>query len=111
MSHLSAVRRTPILAVAALVAGLALTGTAAPASASRADTTYGSVGLQQGLDQLVADGAPGALLYTYDHGRVTELQSGVADIAGTPMSGQDHYRIGSSEIGRASCRERVWTVV
>ena len=52
--------------------------------------------LQQALDQLVEDGAPGALLYTYDHGRVTELQSGVADMAaGTPMSPQDHYRIGS----------------
>ena len=52
--------------------------------------------LQQALDELVEDGAPGALLYTYDHGRVTELQSGVADLAaGTPMSPQDHYRIGS----------------
>ena len=59
--------------------------------------------LQQALDQLVEDGAPGALLYTYDHGRVTELQSGVADIAaGTPMSPQDHYRIGSLKDLRAT---------
>src|SRR5439155_18391394 len=48
------------------------------------------------LDELVADGAPGALLYTYDSGRVTALHSGLADTdAGTPMDPQDRYRIGS----------------
>jgi D-alanyl-D-alanine carboxypeptidase len=60
--------------------------------ASGADTS----GLQQALDQLVEDGAPGALLYSYDRGQVTALQSGVADIAaGTPMSPEDSLRIGS----------------
>ena len=45
---------------------------------------------------MVEHGAAGALLYTYDHGHVTELQSGLADIAAErPMGPQDRYRIGS----------------
>jgi D-alanyl-D-alanine carboxypeptidase len=80
-----------------LLTGLALAAVpAAPVTAAAPPADPTTSELQQALDQLVEDGAPGALLYTYDHGRVTELQSGVADIAaGTPMSAQDHYRIGS----------------
>ena len=97
-------RATALSAVAAFVAGLALSAPAAtaaplPKAMLRQDLPLrdaDSTGLQQALDQLVADGAPGALLYSYDKGIVTALQSGVADIAaGTPMSPQDSFRIGS----------------
>ena len=94
-------RRIALSAVGAVLVGLAL-GTvptvpgasAAPAVAPAAES--GVSALQRGLDRLVEDGAPGALLYTYDHGHVTALQSGVADIAADrPMGPQDRYRIGS----------------
>jgi D-alanyl-D-alanine carboxypeptidase len=94
-------RRIALSAVGALLVGVAL-GTvptlpgasAAPAVAPAAES--GVSALQRGLDRLVEDGAPGALLYTYDHGHVTALQSGVADIAAArPMGPQDRYRIGS----------------
>ncbi len=100
MSHhrslLRTSKRATALALGSLVAGLALT--APPASAvaptpARATTTHD---LQQALDQLVEDGAPGALLYSYDRGRVTALQSGLADLeTTTPMTPQARYRIGS----------------
>ena len=87
-ARLTALGLLTVLALAAVPAA------PVTAAAPQADPSISE--LQQALDQLVEDGAPGALLYTYDHGRVTELQSGVADIAAeTPMSGQDHYRIGS----------------
>jgi D-alanyl-D-alanine carboxypeptidase len=87
--------------VVTLAASLALgatptapTAAASPVAAPVVETKIPE--LQQALDQLVADGAPGALLYTYDHGQVTELQSGVAAIATErPISAQDRYRIGS----------------
>ncbi|MEO6509879.1 MAG: serine hydrolase domain-containing protein [Nocardioides sp.] len=65
---------------------------AVPATAAASDATQ----LQRTLDRMVEHGAPGALLYTYDHGQVTELQSGVADLAtGEPLRPDDSYRIGS----------------
>ncbi len=86
---------------AALVAGLALV--APPASAVTADqpatpaaATTGTAQMQQALDQMVDAGVPGALLYTYDKGTVTELQSGSADLStGAPMGPSTTYRIGS----------------
>lgn len=100
MSRTPAARRPATyarLTAVALLTGLAIAAvphapvTAAPPPAGPVVTE-----LQQALDELVEDGAPGALLYTYDHGRVTELRSGVADLAaGTPMGPQDHFRIGS----------------
>jgi len=100
MSHSPAARRLATyarLTALGLLTGLALAAVpTAPVTAAAPQADPSISELQQALDQLVEDGAPGALLYTYDHGRVTELQSGVADIAaGTPMSAQDHYRIGS----------------
>ena len=100
MSRSPAARRLATyarLTALGLLTGLALAAVpTAPVTAAAPPADPSISELQQALDQLVEDGAPGALLYTYDHGRVTELQSGVADIAaGTPMSGQDHYRIGS----------------
>jgi D-alanyl-D-alanine carboxypeptidase len=116
MSHSSAVRRptstralitrhgsklAAVSAVAALVAGLALSGSAATAAAADGSVATqlrasGTSGLQRALDQLVEDGAPGALLYRYDRGHVTALQSGLAEIAaGTPMGPRDRFRIGS----------------
>ena len=97
----SAVRRpqrTALSAAGALLAGLVLgtvpTADAVAVPAARAETS--ATTLQRGLDRLVDDGAPGALLYTYDHGQVTALQSGLADIAAErPMGPQDRYRIGS----------------
>ncbi len=94
-------RRTPRLVAAALVAGLALVAPAAsavtadrPAVAPRATTD--TARMQQALDQMVAAGVPGALLYTYDQGQETQLQSGLADLAaGTPMGPSTTYRIGS----------------
>ena len=100
MSRSPAARRLATyarLTALGLLTGLALAAfPTAPVTAAAPQADPSISELQQALDQLVEDGAPGALLYTYDHGRVTELQSGVADIAaGTPMSAQDHYRIGS----------------
>jgi len=105
MSCSSAARRSAALTVAALLAGLALIAPGAPASAVPADLAVrpaaaarptGAAGLQKALDRLVEEGAPGALLYTYNRGRVTQLQSGLADLgAGTPMVAEDRYRIGS----------------
>lgn len=88
-------------AATAAVAGLALGGPASPAATAQPQvTTQRAVpdvaGLQRALDKLVEDGAPGALLYSYDRGRVTALQSGVADVAaGTPMPPAARFRIGS----------------
>ena len=91
-----------VSAVAALVAGLALSAQAAPVAAADGSVAAPlreagrTPGLQRALDQLVEDGAPGALLYSYDRGHVTALQSGFADIAaGTPMVPWDRFRIGS----------------
>ncbi len=94
-------RRTAPLVAAALVAGLALVAPAAsavtaerPAVAPRATTD--TARMQQALDQIVAAGVPGALLYTYDKGQETQLQSGLADLAaGTPMGPSTTYRVGS----------------
>jgi D-alanyl-D-alanine carboxypeptidase len=59
--------------------------------------------LQRALDRLVEDGAPGALLYTYDKGGVTALQSGVADVVEeTPMAPDHKFRIGSMTKGYVS---------
>jgi D-alanyl-D-alanine carboxypeptidase len=95
-------RRTAVSALAAVLAGLAL---GAPASSARtvgssaaapAPAAAGTAGLQRGLDQMVKDGAPGALLYTYDGGKVTVLHSGLANIAaGTPMRPNSRFRVGS----------------
>ena len=100
MSRSPAARRPATyarLTAVALLTGLTLAAfPTAPVTAAPPPVDPVITELQQALDKLVEDGAPGALLYTYDHGRVTELQSGVADLAaGTPMSPQDHYRIGS----------------
>ncbi len=85
--------------VLAVTAGLALgAGPVAAASAQGATAAPRTAApdLQDALDQMVEDGAPGALLYSYDHGRVTALQSGVADIAAARALGPlDRYRIGS----------------
>lgn len=100
MRPTSALRR-PRSVIAALVAGLAV-GVApavpvpAHATVAAPHVQAGTPGLQRALDRLVEDGAPGALLYSYDHGRVTAVQSGVADIAAdSPMDAQATYRIGS----------------
>ncbi|MCY7401025.1 MAG: beta-lactamase family protein [Nocardioides sp.] len=94
-------KRAAAVTVAGLVAGLALTAPTAPAVAAAGPVTTpptasDTPGMQRALDQLVEDGAPGALLYSYDKGKVTALQSGLADIAsGTPMVPGSSYRIGS----------------
>ena len=110
MSHTSApsaraisgrTRRRTAWAVTALVAGLTVVDPAASAApaertAASAPTAADTARLQDGLDQLVEDGAPGALLYTYENGRTTQLQSGVADLTtSTPMGPLATYRIGS----------------
>jgi D-alanyl-D-alanine carboxypeptidase len=106
MSHHSALRRlshrTAASALSAVLVGLAF---GAPASSARtvgssatapAPAEAGTAGLQRGLDQLVEDGAPGALLYTYDRGQVRVLHSGLANIAaGTPMRSTSRFRVGS----------------
>ncbi|SED26267.1 D-alanyl-D-alanine carboxypeptidase [Nocardioides exalbidus] len=99
-------RRTATLAAAALVAGLVLsaptasaaTADAPPANPRTATDTAASdsARLQRALDQIVEAGVPGALLYTYDKGVETALQSGIADLAtGAPMGPSTTYRIGS----------------
>lgn len=85
------------MTVAAAVGVLTLT---APAQADERVAAPGPAvevhGLQQALDRMVADGAPGAILFRYDNGRVTALRSGVADLdAGTPMAARSRFRIGS----------------
>ena len=100
MSRSPAARRPATyarLTAVVLLAGLAIAAVpTAPVTAAPPPADPVVTELQQALDELVEDGAPGALLHAYDHGRVTELQSGVADIAaGTPMGPQDHFRIGS----------------
>jgi D-alanyl-D-alanine carboxypeptidase len=105
MSHHSAMRRlserTTACAVAAVLAGLALGAPAASADAADGSVTSSSpparaAGLQGALDELVEDGAPGALLYTYDRGKVTELTSGLSDVGtGTPMRPGSKFRVGS----------------
>ena len=94
-------KRAAAVAVAALLAGLALTApTTSAVAADRSVPTPSAASdtaeLQQALDQLVAKGAPGAVLYSYDKGQVTALQSGLADLAArTPMTADTFFRIGS----------------
>jgi D-alanyl-D-alanine carboxypeptidase len=94
-------KRSAALAVAALVAGLAVTAATTPPVAAATSLATQPAGsntsrLQRALDHLVADGAPGALLYSYNKGKVTALQSGLANIAGgRPMRERERYRIGS----------------
>lgn len=92
------------IAVSAVAAVLTTFAVGAPASSVEAPSRSGetpppsprTAGLQQALDQLVNAGAPGALLYTYDEGRVTQLQSGLSDVAAkTPMGPEDRFRVGS----------------
>ena len=72
------------------------TAATADRAATPAPATAGIAQMQRALDQIVEAGVPGALLYTYDKGTVTELQSGLADLsAGTPMGPSTSYRIGS----------------
>jgi len=87
-------KATAVAAIATVLAGLAVNAPAATAATPHraVDTPV----LQQKLDELVEKGSPGAVLYTYDGGHVTALQSGVADIdAGTPMTADTFFRIGS----------------
>jgi CubicO group peptidase (beta-lactamase class C family) len=90
--------RTAALTVATLVAAIAGNASAA-ATADRPVATPSPVARtrapQQTLGQLIADGAPGALLCTNDEGRVTALHCGLADTARTPMDPRYRYRIGS----------------
>jgi D-alanyl-D-alanine carboxypeptidase len=52
--------------------------------------------LQQGVDALVAAGAPGVVLVVRDGGKTTRLTGGLGEIAtSTPMRAADHYRIAS----------------
>jgi D-alanyl-D-alanine carboxypeptidase len=88
------------MVTAALLAGMAFVAPAASAAEEPVVAPTHSAAsvdsLQGALDQLVADGAPGVLLYTYDKGTVTALQSGLADLdAGVALAPDDTYRIGS----------------
>jgi D-alanyl-D-alanine carboxypeptidase len=73
------------MAAAACVTGLG----AAPATADAAS-------VRQGVDALVAAGAPGAIVLVRDGDRTRRLTGGVANLATQrPMRPSDHYRIAS----------------
>jgi D-alanyl-D-alanine carboxypeptidase len=79
--------------VVAIATATVLTVIAAAAGAAR---TSGPPALQQALAQLVAAGAPGAILLTRDGSRTTRLTSGLADVdMKTPMRADDRFRIAS----------------
>jgi D-alanyl-D-alanine carboxypeptidase len=74
------------------VAALAIIVPAAPVSAAAAPDRH----LQQALDDLVAAGAPGALLLDRHDGHTTRLTSGVADLAtGRRLQITDRFRAAS----------------
>ena len=77
------------LATAALVA---VSAPAQPAVKTQSNAS----GLQKDLDALVAAGAPGAILFVRDGGRITSLAAGLGDIARTtPMRTDNHFKIAS----------------
>jgi D-alanyl-D-alanine carboxypeptidase len=84
-----------LLAVAAVTA-MALPGRAHAATAA-------PPALQQALDRLVTDGAPGAIALERRDGEEWHAASGVADLATQePISARDRYRIGSITKGFVS---------
>lgn len=100
--HTSRTFRNPsvIRALAAVSVVLAIAVPSAPVSAAvsaSASTTSGrDRGLQAALDDLVAAGATGAVLYDRHGPRTTVLASGYADVVeGRPMRVDDKFRAGS----------------
>src|SRR5215813_11978230 len=90
-------RRTPgrlataTILAAALAAALALTTSLAAASSEAKNPS-----LQKTVDDLVAAGAPGAVLFVRDGQKVSTYTAGVADLATRrPIAARDRYRIAS----------------
>ena len=81
----------------AVVALLASAGLAAEAATSAPDRAPGrDVQLQHALDQVVAAGAPGAVLLVREGNRITRLTSGYGNLKPrTPMRAGDRFRVGS----------------
>jgi D-alanyl-D-alanine carboxypeptidase len=83
-------RSLPVVVVASLACLFAGQSGAAPA-ATPTDAT-----LQKALDEVVAAGAPGAILYVRNGTRATRLASGLAVVAGNVRARPtDRFRIGS----------------
>jgi D-alanyl-D-alanine carboxypeptidase len=108
----SPARRSVLRVTGVLVAvGLATAGSSAYAFAAgagsgqkasgkkasgQAVSSQPPTGLQQGADQLVADGVPGVIIMTRRGQQVSNVVAGLADKAtGQPMQPQDKVRIGS----------------
>jgi D-alanyl-D-alanine carboxypeptidase len=87
------------VAAACLVAGLAVIAAVAPAdaAATRSDRLSGSLPkLRAALDELVAAGAPGAVVLVRDGDRTVRLARGLADrTRNAPMRATDRFRVGS----------------
>ena len=82
-------------AILVCLATAALVAVSAPAQPA-VKTQSNASGLQKDLDALVAAGAPGAILFVRDGGRITSLAAGLGDIARTtPMRTDNHFKIAS----------------
>jgi D-alanyl-D-alanine carboxypeptidase len=77
-----------------LVVGIAL---AVPAAAAPGRGATGEAKLQRALDELVAAGAPGAVVLVRDGDRTVRLTSGYADLkTKRAMGATDRFRVGSA---------------
>jgi D-alanyl-D-alanine carboxypeptidase len=84
------------LAGAATIATCLTAGALVAAPASAGTPAQQDAKLQQGVDALVASGAPGALLLVRDGDRTVRLTGGFGDVARkTPMRAHDHFKIAS----------------
>ena len=87
--------RRPRLLLSVL-AGLALAALLTTSAAARPLDETRAPDMQAGLDSLVDQGVPGAILFVRDGGRTSRLASGLGDIAtSTPMQPGDRFRIAS----------------
>ena len=96
-SPLRSRRRTTIGLSAAILACLTATFLVAASATANATVATGTTAtLQDGVDSLVAAGAPGAILLVRDGSKTTRLTAGVADLATQQaIEPRDHYRIAS----------------
>jgi D-alanyl-D-alanine carboxypeptidase len=84
-------RTAVAIAAAVVAAALALTTSLAGASSGSRNAN-----LQKSVDDLVAAGAPGAVLFVRDGQKTTTYTAGVADLATSrPIAARDRYRIAS----------------
>jgi D-alanyl-D-alanine carboxypeptidase len=84
-------RTAVAIAAAVVTAALALTTSLAGASPGAKNPS-----LQKSVDDLVAAGAPGAVLFVRDGQKTTTYTAGVADLATSrPIAPRDRYRIAS----------------